>query len=124
MTVDEPPDNPSGNAVHADATGHDTQIKPVVVTRAEPVNGPLGSQLRELGLPVLLWPAVSVEAAQTGPLDEALRTIEDFDWIVFASRYAVAAVTERIAAPPANLRVAAVGQATAQVLRQRGWPVD
>jgi uroporphyrinogen-III synthase len=43
---------------------------------------------------------------------------------VFASRYAVAAVTERIAAAPADLRVAAVGQATAQVLRQRGWSVD
>lgn len=122
--VDEPRDNTSGAAVHADASSHDTQIKPVVVTRAEPENGPLSSQLRELGLPVLLWPAVSVEAAQAGALEEALSTIDAFDWIVFASRYAVAAVTERLAAPPANLRVAAVGQATAQVLHQRGWPVD
>jgi uroporphyrinogen-III synthase len=80
--------------------------------------------LRELGLPVLLWPAVSVAVAETGPLDEALRSIEGFDWIVFASRHAVAAVTERVDAAPANLRVAAVGQATAQVLHQRGWPVD
>ena len=107
---------------HAKST--DSQAKPVVVTRAESDNGPLTTQLRDLGLQVLLWPAVSVAVAQTGPLEEALQKIHEFDWIVFASRYAVAAVTERIANPPANLRVAAVGQATGQVLHQRGWPVD
>jgi uroporphyrinogen-III synthase len=98
--------------------------KHVVVTRAEPDNGPLSSQLRELGLQVLLWPAVNVAAAQSAPLEAALRSLDKFDWIVFASRYAVAAVTELVTTPPANLRVAAVGQATAQVLAQRGWPVD
>jgi len=98
--------------------------KHVVVTRAEGEDGPLSTQLRELGLPVLLWPAVSVAVAETGALEEALESIGDFDWIVFASRHAVAAVIERVATPPANVRVAAVGQATGQVLRQRGWPVD
>jgi uroporphyrinogen-III synthase len=100
------------------------QLKPVVVTRAETDNGPLSSHLRELGLQVLLWPAVTVAVAQTGALEEALRSLEGFDWIVFASRHAVAAVTERVAEVPASLRVAAIGQATAQVLQQRGWPVD
>jgi uroporphyrinogen-III synthase len=47
-----------------------------------------------------------------------------FDWIVFASRHAVAAVTEILPAPPPGVGIAAVGQATAQVLRQRGWSVD
>jgi uroporphyrinogen-III synthase len=107
-----------------DSSGPHPQLKAVVVTRAESANGPLSSQLRDLGLQVLLWPAVSVAVAETGPLEEALRTLSDFHWIVFASRYAVAAVTERVAKAPAGLRVAAVGQATAQVLRQRGWPVD
>ena len=105
-------------------TSPGAQIKPVVVTRAESDNGPLSSHLRELGLQVLLWPAVSVAVAETGPLEAALRSLDQFDWIVFASRHAVAAVTERVASAPANLRVAAVGQATAQVLRQRGWPID
>jgi uroporphyrinogen-III synthase len=103
---------------------HGDPIKPVVVTRAEPDNGPLCSHLRELGLQVLLWPAVNVSVADTAALEEALRSLEGFDWIVFASRHAVASVTERIAAAPANLRVAAVGQATAQVLHQRGWSID
>lgn len=102
----------------------DAEVDAVVVTRSEPADGPLSRRLRELGLPVLLWPAVSVAPAESAPLDQALRSIADFDWIVFASRHAVVAVCERIGTPPAHLRVAAVGQATAQVLRQRGWPVD
>ncbi len=119
------PSKPSVDDSQTDGSNPGLQAKPVVVTRAESNNGPLSSQLRELGLQVLLWPAVSVAVAETGPLEEALRSLHEFDWIVFASRYAVAAVIEHIAVPPpANLRVAAVGQATGQVLRQRGWPVD
>jgi uroporphyrinogen-III synthase len=65
-----------------------------------------------------------VAIVETGPLEEALERVQAFDWIVFASRHAVAAVTERMAMAPAGVRIAAVGQATARVLRQRGWPVD
>jgi uroporphyrinogen-III synthase len=102
----------------------DAEADAVVVTRAEPENGPLSSQLRDLGLPVLLWPAVSVSTGEPGELDKALKSLKDFQWIVFASRHAVAAVVERVPSPPPDLRVAAVGQATAQVLHQRGWSVD
>lgn len=101
-----------------------SEPKRVVVTRAEPSDGPLSSHLRDLGLSVLLWPAVSVELADPGPLEAALSRAESFDWIVFASRHAVAAVTRIIPTAPPGGRIAAVGQATAQVLRQRGWPVD
>jgi uroporphyrinogen-III synthase len=116
-------DQASAKASAADLR-QEQPAKHVVVTRAESEDGPLSTQLRELGLPVLLWPAVSVAVAETGALEEALESIADFDWIVFASRHAVAAVIERVETPPANVRVAAVGQATGQVLRQRGWPVD
>ena len=95
----------------------------VVVTRSESNDGPLSSELRNLGLPVLLWPAVSVAMADHGPLEAALAQVDSFQWIVFASRHAVAAVTELKATQPKNLKVAAVGHATAQVLRQRGWSV-
>lgn len=105
-------------------TPTDREPKHVVVTRSEARDGPLSSELRNLGLPVLLWPAVTVEMTETGPLKEALGNITSFQWIVFASRHAVAAVTGLMATPPAGVGIAAVGQATAQVLRQRGWPVD
>jgi uroporphyrinogen III methyltransferase / synthase len=98
--------------------------KAVVVTRAETADGPLSSELRNLGLPVLLWPAVTTSAADTTRLYEALDHVRDFDWIVFASRHAVAAVMEKLTLPPRGVSIAAVGQATAQVLTQRGWPVD
>jgi uroporphyrinogen-III synthase len=95
----------------------------VVVTRAESSDGPLSRELRSRGLQVLLWPAVSVAAADPAPLKRALDSVDDFDWIVFASRHAVAAVLAQLARPPAA-RIAAIGAATAQVLRQRGWPVE
>ncbi|HYB64003.1 MAG TPA: uroporphyrinogen-III synthase [Steroidobacteraceae bacterium] len=98
-------------------------IRPVVVTRAENADGPLSRELRSLGLEVLSWPAVSVTAADSEALDEALSRLDSFAWIVFASRHAVAAVLERQRKPPTQLRVAAVGRATALTLTQRGWPV-
>ncbi len=98
--------------------------RPVVVTRAEGPDGPLSRELRDLGLEVLLWPAVSVSPADPAPLAAALVQLHSFDWVVFASRHAVAAVLAQVPQLPAGLRVAAVGQATAQVLRQRGWRVD
>jgi uroporphyrinogen-III synthase len=96
----------------------------VVVTRAESADGPLSRELKSLGLSVLLWPAVRVTAADPGELSGALAAIRRFDWIVFASRHAVAAVLEQLPAAVPGLRVAAIGTSTAQVLRQRGWPVD
>jgi uroporphyrinogen-III synthase len=98
--------------------------RPVVVTRAEGSDGPLSRELRELGLSVLSWPAVGEGVADLAALERALANVRAFDWIVFASRRAVAAVLERLPAAPPGVRIAAVGQATAQVLRQRGWPVD
>lgn len=100
-----------------------TGTRPVVVTRAESADGPLSRELRSLGLEVLSWPAVSIMPADSKALEEALARLDSFAWIVFASRHAVAAVLERQRKPPAQLRVAAVGRATALTLSQRGWPV-
>jgi len=96
----------------------------VVVTRDEGADGPLSRELARLGLSVLRWPAVSVRGSDGAALAAALARAQDFDWIVFTSRHAVAAVLALRTAPPRGLKVAAVGRATAQVLRQRGWPVD
>ncbi len=108
----------------AAAGPRNTALKPVVVTRSEERDGPLSTELRSLGLPVLVWAAVQVLPADTAPLDEALGRAESFDWIVFTSRRAVAAVTARVPAPPRGVKTAAVGRATAAVLQQHGWPVD
>ena len=96
----------------------------VVVTRAEAPDGPLSSQLRSLGLNVLLWPAVRTAPAAGNSLEQELAHIGEFDWIVFASRNAVTAVIRWLPRLPAGVRVAAIGRATAQVLRRRGFAVD
>jgi uroporphyrinogen III methyltransferase/synthase len=110
----------SGHGSRAEAP----QPPRVVVTRAEADDGPLSSQLRSFGLSVLLWPAVTVAQATPGPLGAALAQVDSFDWMVFASRHAVVAVTQILPVAPAGVAIAAVGQATAQVLQRRGWSVE
>lgn len=101
-----------------------SHFRPVVVTRAEAPDGPLSTELKTLGLEVLLWPATATAPPDTGGLEHALEHLGDFAWVVFASRHAVAAVLGHTPQKPNGLCVAAVGKATAQVLRQRGWQVD
>ena len=96
------------------------ELKPVVVTRAETSDGPLTRELKSLGLPTLLWPAVSVTPADPGPLTAALAAMRSFGWIVFASRNAVAALLERLPAAPAGVRIAALGERVAAELLSRG----
>ena len=84
--MDAPPDKSPAHGGPLEGPDAEQPLKPVVVTRAEPDNGPLSTALRELGLQVLLWPAVSVAESDPGPLQDALREITEFDWIVFASR--------------------------------------
>ena len=97
---------------------------PVVVTRDEPADGPLSRELQALGLGVLRWPVLSIgPAADAAALDAALARLAQFDWVVFASQHAVAAVVHRVAVPPAGVRIGAVGARTAQALQAAGWPV-
>jgi len=97
----------------------------VVVTRDEPADGPLSSALRSLGLAVLAWPVLRVLPPEdVTPLTDALARATEFDWMVFASQHAVQAVTERLPASPPGVRIAAVGERTAEALRERGWEVQ
>jgi uroporphyrinogen-III synthase len=96
----------------------------VVVTRDEPADGPLSRELRALGLEVVGWPVLSIgPTGNAEALDQALRGLNQFDWLVFASQHAVAEVVRRIPVPPAYLNIAAVGARTAQALSAAGWPV-
>ncbi len=96
----------------------------VVVTRAEPPDGPLATLLEARGATVRHWPVVEILPPEdSGPLDAALAQLDDYDWIVFSSARAVAAVTQALDVPPTRTRVAVVGESTADMLRLEGWPV-
>jgi uroporphyrinogen-III synthase len=67
----------------------------------------------------------------TGPLDEALSKLDQFDWLIFTSQVAVEFVLQRavsIGVPlpqsAPSLRVAVVGPKTAEIARNGGLQVD
>lgn len=103
----------------------------ILVTRAAHQAGKLSEGLRALGaepveVPVLeIGPPESHEA-----LDNALHDLKGYDWLIFTSSNAVKAVAKRAyhlltplpaSEPP---RIAAVGEATADALRNAGLHVD
>lgn len=102
----------------------------VVVTRDEGPDGPLTRLLEDRGFTVHHWPTIRTESPDDpAPLAAALSDLSSFDWVVFTSPRAVAAVGDARAAdspatPAPGIRVAAVGRATAGALEEAGWPVD
>ena len=96
----------------------------VAVTRAEPEGGALGARLEARGARVVRWTTIALAPpADPAPFESALARLEEFDWLVVTSGHAVAALVERVVAPPASLALAAVGPATAAALEAAGWKV-
>ncbi len=97
---------------------------PVVVTRAESRGRGLCGELERLGLAVVHWPVIGIEETDPAQWEAQRCAAGTFDWIVFTSTHAVQAVTDALPAPPAGVRIAAVGPSTCDTLRAYGWPVD
>jgi uroporphyrinogen III methyltransferase/synthase len=107
--------------------------KRVVVTRAPEQAQEFVKRLEEMGAEVLLCPVVGFsDADDFGPLDGALRSLGNFDWILFTSANAVRFFCKRCRALGLDLggsqsprpMVASVGPATAQVAMEEGLRVD
>lgn len=101
----------------------------ILVTRPAAQADDMATLLRERRLVPVLVPTVAIAAGSSAAgLDAMLTALEGADWLVFTSANGAAALTARLAATgarlPAAVRVAAVGPATAAVLRGRGVPVD
>jgi uroporphyrinogen III methyltransferase/synthase len=103
----------------------------VVVTRRVGQASTLVEKLQALGAEVLEVPAIEIVAPDdVAPLDDALQSLERYQWIVFTSANAVQAVLGRIAvlglAPRLSSRgphVASLGPATTSALRA-AFPAD
>jgi uroporphyrinogen III methyltransferase/synthase len=103
----------------------------VLVTRPRDQAGELRETLAELGARVLVQPAIeTAPPTDFAPLDDAIRGLADYDWVVFASANGVAAFMDRLAKlrmdirQLGSVRLAAIGPATARALAEFHLRVD
>lgn len=105
--------------------------KRVVVTRAAGQAVDLLKALQYAGAIPILLPVIRIlPAADIAPLDDALRRLDSFDWILFTSQNAVRVVQERLdvignaqTGEKVLPRVGAVGEATAEEAARAGFEV-
>jgi uroporphyrinogen-III synthase len=102
----------------------------VLVTRASHQAGKLSDGLRALGAEPVEVPVLEIQPpASFEPLDTALRRLNRYDWLILTSANTVRALAERAAAlgialgQPTSLKVAAVGESTAEAVRRAGFNV-
>ena len=104
----------------------------VVVTRARTQAGELSRELETLGAEVFEFPTIEIQPPEDfRPLDDVIRELDSFDWIVFTSVNGVEAFVERLRhhgldlrAVPRRAKVAAIGPATAHRVEEAGLRVD
>jgi len=106
--------------------------KRVVVTRARAQAGDLSQKLESLGAEVLEFPTIEIRPPEDlGPLDDAIRNLDSFDWLIFTSVNGVDAFLGRLRhygldlrAVPRDAKIAAIGPATAGRVEAAGLSVD
>lgn len=102
----------------------------VVVTRPRTQSAALVERLEALGAEVLSMPLIEIaEPADWAPVDRAIRELGRYDWVVLTSVNGVDRLLARMeafglgVAALAHTRLAAVGSATADRIRERGLEV-
>jgi uroporphyrinogen-III synthase len=103
----------------------------ILVTRAVHQAGKLSDALRQLGAEPVEVPVLKiVPPASFAPLDQALRQLDTYNWLILTSANAVRAIVERASHQqiptipiPASVKVAAVGESTASAARAAGIQV-
>jgi uroporphyrinogen-III synthase len=95
----------------------------IVVTRPREQAHPLVEALQSLGAEVVVAPLVKIEPAENGTnLKDAMSDFHRYDWLVLTSANGVAALSEFAGAAwlTRNVRIAAVGPATAAAIEELG----
>jgi len=100
----------------------------VLVTRAAEQAGELSTELRKLGLDPVPVPSIAVEfEPQRSDLDAAAGLLHTYAWVVITSANgarAILSAAERVFAPLAAPRWAAIGPATRETLEREGIEID
>lgn len=103
----------------------------VAVTRSEDQALTLAAKLGELGAEAVIAPAIRIEPPEDyATLDAAVRRLGEFDWVVLTSPNGAASLFARIdelgldTRAFGGVKMAAVGEATANALRERSIIAD
>lgn len=103
----------------------------VLITRARSQASRLAEQLEAFGARTLQLPVIDiVQVADTRGLDNAVKMIGDYEWVIFTSANAVEGLWKRVLAMGLDARVfgkikiAAVGPATGRALEAIGLSAD
>jgi len=101
--------------------------KRILVTRPRAQSADLCDRLAALGAEPIVFPTIEIAPLEnTTPLDQAINQLSHYHWVIFTSVNGVAAFWGRLIATGkdsgalAEMRVAAIGPATAQALEMRG----
>ena len=102
----------------------------ILVGRARHQAGGLSASLRSLGATVIEIPFIEIRKPQSHrPLDEALKNIANYDWLILTSVNGVEAMWERFRKlrltrrTLAHLQIAAIGPATKKAIVKHGLKV-
>lgn len=104
--------------------------KRVLITRAKEQSEGLAKRLKELGADVIEFPTIEIIPPTSWlHLDQAIKNLNRFDWIIFTSVNGVKFFFERFKIKrgsifPYSLKVCAIGPATAKELKARKIRVD
>ncbi len=102
----------------------------IVVTRAREQAGALASKLAALGAEVIEFPIIEIRPAENyRPLDEAIRQLASYDWLIFTSANGVRFFVERLRQCGGDLghlraRICAIGPATRREVEALNLKVD
>ncbi len=126
LLPDLPPDLPPASKTRAPLAG-----KTVLVTRAAGQTGQFTALLKAQGAGVVEMPVLEIGPPSSwAALDGAIADLSRFDWLILTSTNGVEYFFERLLATGrdaralAGLKIAVVGQKTAQVLQQHGIQAD
>ncbi|MBI4304100.1 MAG: uroporphyrinogen-III C-methyltransferase [Chloroflexi bacterium] len=104
--------------------------KRVLVTRARHQASSLSKLLSERGAQPVELPAIEIQPADTMELDNAISHLEQYQWVIFTSVNGVAVFFQRLydlkrdARALSNMRIGAIGSATASALKEHGIVTD
>lgn len=103
----------------------------MLVGRAKHQAAALSDEFRQAGAEVLEVPFIEIRPPQSWePLDKALASILDYDWLILTSVNGVKALFQRLQerggseADLLHLNIAAIGPATRKAIEEHGLPVD